>query len=605
MSKLPKQTWIDSNLLRVLLMLTTGLTLLLAMTSAQHGLYAMSVFLVLGIMVTRSATGARVEQVEHRYRVRILLCLLPALVSVLLMVIYATHQFADFAALQYDDSYITYRYAANLVNGDGLRFNPGDNSNSASSLLFVLLLSFGELMTPFELPRIATSLNLMGLFLLVLFPGFLVARRLGIARANVLMLSVGICLGVFPPLVYWTFSGMETTFFIGLLSTAVCLSFLTQEDDLASIRTWSVAYPVVLALLSITRIEGAVAATVIGIAGQLYQLGPFKIRKPRNLRVCAVPAIAPAVFGLQLLFNALYYDSPISDPVRFKEIVNYYNRSASAALDTLSTFLFDIWRLPSLVVCAATPLMLYAMRKSRSRLFWFVTLDAITFAVLILFILRSPHSDERRYELVLLVPVFLGLVGIGTWMIAESDRRSDKRLSHLVLFALSGLFATTAVMSQRETKAIHTRVDAYMYVQQARQDAAKWLNAHSKADSVVMSSDIGALSYFNLSNVFLDTAGLVNRTQLTAVLDRRDVYETMRQRKPEYLVDTVTLEGVSGVEQILSSPLSYYTPETGAFSSCTSPPLFKKTVLKRFPDNPPAGLQIEISRIEWDNCGQD
>ena len=42
---------------------------------------------------------------------------------------------------QYDDAYITYRYAVNLAQGHGLVFNQGERMDSASSLSYVLLLA--------------------------------------------------------------------------------------------------------------------------------------------------------------------------------------------------------------------------------------------------------------------------------------------------------------------------------------------------------------------------------------------------------------------------------------------------------------------------------
>jgi hypothetical protein len=42
---------------------------------------------------------------------------------------------------QYDDSYITYRYAHHLMSGDGLVFNLGQRVNSATSLFYTLLLA--------------------------------------------------------------------------------------------------------------------------------------------------------------------------------------------------------------------------------------------------------------------------------------------------------------------------------------------------------------------------------------------------------------------------------------------------------------------------------
>ena len=42
---------------------------------------------------------------------------------------------------QYDDSYITYRYAVNLANGDGLVFNVGERVDASSSFHYTVILA--------------------------------------------------------------------------------------------------------------------------------------------------------------------------------------------------------------------------------------------------------------------------------------------------------------------------------------------------------------------------------------------------------------------------------------------------------------------------------
>ena len=123
------------------------------------------------------------------------------------------------------------------------------------------------------------------------------------------------------------------------------------------------------------------------------------------------------------------------------------------------------------------------------------------------------------------------------------------------------------------------------------------LESNTPSGSRVVSSDIGALSFYNKSNVYLDAAGLVNRTQLSAVRGHRDIYLSMRDQRPEYLVDTVDASGISGVEQILSNPLSYYVADSGVMTSCKSDKVFLKEVIKTFPDVAPAGLKVRISKI--------
>jgi len=112
------------------------------------------------------------------------------------------------------------------------------------------------------------------------------------------------------------------------------------------------------------------------------------------------------------------------------------------------------------------------------------------------------------------------------------------------------------------------------------------------------------LSYFNPSNIFLDTPGLVNREQLQTVQEGGDVYLSMKNQKPDYLADTVGPDGVSAVESILSNPLGYYNEDTKIWSSCPTLPIFNKEVLELIPKQPTSILQIQIAKIEWNSCSE-
>ena len=99
-----------------------------------------------------------------------------SLLALPIFIVMANHYFHEFTLVQYDDSYITYRYARNFALGDGLRFNPGDNTNSASSLLFVLLLGIGHLITRAPIELISTTINTLSLLILVFVTSLLVLR---------------------------------------------------------------------------------------------------------------------------------------------------------------------------------------------------------------------------------------------------------------------------------------------------------------------------------------------------------------------------------------------------------------------------------------------
>ncbi len=69
----------------------------------------------------------------NRYKLQIM-----ALVYVLAV---ATLIFVHFSDYGYDDPYITYRYASNLISGEGFVYNLGERTLSTTTPLFTLLLA--------------------------------------------------------------------------------------------------------------------------------------------------------------------------------------------------------------------------------------------------------------------------------------------------------------------------------------------------------------------------------------------------------------------------------------------------------------------------------
>src|SRR5689334_12867356 len=71
------------------------------------------------------------------------------LVGVCALQFAAGHSHRDYCgdAWGTDDAYISYRYAQNLVAGQGLVFNPGERVEGYSNLLYVLLLTPAFLVT--------------------------------------------------------------------------------------------------------------------------------------------------------------------------------------------------------------------------------------------------------------------------------------------------------------------------------------------------------------------------------------------------------------------------------------------------------------------------
>lgn len=72
---------------------------------------------------------------------QILVLIFTTVLSALAIIVWSRVNYPSFQDAQYDDSFITYRYAWNLWNGNGFTFNSGEPVNSASSPILVLLLA--------------------------------------------------------------------------------------------------------------------------------------------------------------------------------------------------------------------------------------------------------------------------------------------------------------------------------------------------------------------------------------------------------------------------------------------------------------------------------
>ena len=518
--------------------------------------------------------------------------LLSSLAIMPLFLFVANRHFHEFMLVQYDDSYITYRYAQSLVLGDGLRFNPSDNTNSASSLLFVLLLSSLNGLTRMPIEKAATVINVFSLFTLISSVVYLILRRTKSWIAWVASIAVGLSIASFGPLVYWTLSGMETTFFMAMLGLATVVAI---ENSQRKSEVWPPFFIVILALLAITRVEGVIAATGIGILSALVSHWNVK---STGLSRLTIPVIAPVgAFALQLLFYRAYYGSLVSDPIYFKEKVRYYARVPEMAWDSIKGFMLGS-AAPFLFLATVGVLLTFVL-LFRSRKFDLscVLVPGLLIA-LGLFVLRSPHSDERRYELVLLVPLLIAVALLFENLLKTKNVYG--RLLSLGVFCVFGFYSVSVGLT--ESRQIASRTSTYMYVQRARVDAGKWLEKNSPIGSQVVSADIGALSFYNPSNVYLDAAGLANRNQLRTVRNRGDVFVTMKNQAPTYLADTVGPDGVTAVETILSNPLGYYVENSGVQTSCPQLPIFTKDVELMLPMNPTSILQIQVSKIFWDKC---
>ncbi|HMA32833.1 MAG TPA: hypothetical protein VKY74_00025 [Chloroflexia bacterium] len=186
-----------------------------------------------------------------------------------------------------DDSYITYRYAHNLLQGQGLVFNPGEYVLSTTTPLYTLLLAVTGLGWP-DLPTTSHILSLPALFAGALVLYLLCARH---GKA-----VVGLLLGalyIVNPLTAAVYSS-ESILHVALIFGAL---YAYDQDRLE----WAAA---LCALAVLNRGDGALIAIALGLHWLLT--GRWRGSWRPALRALAIyAAVSLPWYG----FSWLYYGS--------------------------------------------------------------------------------------------------------------------------------------------------------------------------------------------------------------------------------------------------------------------------------------------------------
>jgi hypothetical protein len=193
---------------------------------------------------------------------------------------------------QIDDSFITYRYADNLVDGIGLVWNPGERVEAITNLLWALLVA--------GLGALGVAAPLAGHILGVGSGVALLVGTYALARASsppqsawIAALAPWVVLGS-PALPYFATSGMETLGFLALGIGALA----AQAHGRMGLAT------ALLCLGIVTRPDaGVIAAAVLGV--HVLEQGPLR---PRSW--APVAGFVATVTALTV-FRLAYYGSPV------------------------------------------------------------------------------------------------------------------------------------------------------------------------------------------------------------------------------------------------------------------------------------------------------
>jgi hypothetical protein len=383
----------------------------------------------------------------------------------------------------YDDAYISYRYAANLVAGRGLVYNPGEYVEGYSNLLWTLLvaaglaLGVGAKTASHALGLVSGSATLIATY---------ATARSGLRRSQSAWAAVAAWL-VFtsPVFARWTTSGMETPLF----TATVMAAFAAQVRGRPG---WAA---VAVSLATLTRPEGVLAAASI-FGFRLIEEG-FRSR-----RAWREPVAYAGLLVALTAFRFAYYGAPLPN--------TFYAKVGGVSLGF--SFLSGVFFLLSNAGLCAIPGI---AAVARDRRWW----PAAAFAVAMI-VYGFAIGAEPRY-LLPLVPCFavLGVCGAATLF----ERTRIAGIGAAVLVALSFHLSFFGVVSPkreslREAVAKSPRIGqiARLREEDAKNERlgerrARVLLERGEPIALVATGAIGSFGFHSQLPI-LDILGLVDAT---------------------------------------------------------------------------------------------
>jgi hypothetical protein len=369
---------------------------------------------------------------------------------------------------QVDDAYITYRYAQNFAAGEGLVYNPGEAASEGfTSPLWFLLLSLGAKIVPMGLlPFFSTALGVLAYLGLLL-----VMARASRTEPRVVRLLGMLALALWPGLVFYASTGLETLLFVLCVLVFQCaaLELVPRKLGLAA------------AFLSIwVRPEGGWLIVVL-----LVSFLPFsEVRRQLFSKriVCLVTALIAGgalVTGVRwLLFADIFPNTFYAKLPDYLEGLHY-----------LKGFILS-W--PGMMLTAMA-LLGALLGELRQRSFFLAALAWMVAPVL-------EGGDWMPHDRFLLpAVVFLVLAALG---VAHAPQKLLRRGAGALALVLAGLLGWQDLSIARRVQISYdSTVMREMWI-------AKW--AGENGVTSLASVDIGVLGYYSGARL-IDVVGLTDR----------------------------------------------------------------------------------------------
>jgi hypothetical protein len=389
-----------------------------------------------------------------------------------------------------DDAFISFRYARNLVAGQGLVFNPGERVEGYTNFSWVIL-SAGVIaagVNPVVFARLA------GIAAGLAMVACVHRAALRLTRSRVLAAGGGLLVVLSPPVAVWMTGGLETLLFGCLMTWG----------------TWIVAegadegrLPIVSALLlgaaTLTRPEGfLVAASLVGVT-YLPALRPACTTRRRVVWA----AVFLAIFVPFFIWRTIYYGDLL--PNTFHAKIGSGGLQIARGLGYLRDFVIDCG---SWIPLALAGLGLGVRRKSMAVLAG-VALPYLAYVVYI----GGDALPMYRFFVPILGLLALAAIAAAAAAADAGAARLPARAARHAAPIAAAVLAAAALIDMRA--AFTGR--AFAFVEQDRrevrlwQEVGLWFRRHAAPGESIALIPAGAIPYYS-GLVAIDMLGLNDRT---------------------------------------------------------------------------------------------
>lgn len=457
-----------------------------------------------------------------------------------------------------DDAFISFRYAGNFVEGNGLVYNSGERVEGYSNFLWVLIasaaISFN--LDPLTFTRIISLISVFGIFVLLYY----ISKKIFESKSYYYLISISL-FAFCPGVIAWSYSGLETLFFTFLVTTGIASVLFFIKNKSIHLIFLSFLFFLFAAL---TRADGIIFGTVTAF----FLFFSFKKDSRINKRIIFVIVVFFIMYGIYFLWRYNYYGFLFPNTFYAKIDANHH------AFIRGGYYIFKFLRESLASGFLLIFIFYYTYKNYKNIVCIYLTSILLCYTAYIIFIGGDGLGIQRFF--VPVMPVIFFLVQIGLENII-SDFDVKKVFSYiLILFVLSSSLIVTIDVKRQPMQVLTTTKEEFKnYIK-----AGEWLRNNSSKGEILAVFPAGIIPYisglktidrYGLNDTVIAHTQISDMGTFTAGHEKAND-EYVFSRKPDYVMNfPPTLEKLYLTDTTFYGvPYKFYSIPIGKGTSLTN-----------------------------------